>query len=87
MLAIVGCGLIVVRCWVGAYITSFLVQSVALVTELNLLYETSERIRDTPISIKDAPVNHVSKPALHYGKPFCSGKFNLVHVHWNNGDH
>ena len=35
----------------------------------------------TPISIKDAPVNHVSKPALHYGKPFCSRKFNLVHVH------
>ena len=45
--------------------------------ELNLLYETSERIRDTPISIKDAPVNHVSKPALHYGKPFCSGSLIL----------
>ena len=32
-------------------------------------------------------VNHVSWPAVHYGKPFCSGKFSLVQVHWNNGDH
>ena len=41
----------------------------------------------TPISIKVARVNHVSWPAVHYGKPFCSWKFSLVHVHWNNGDH
>ena len=40
-----------------------------------------------PISIKVAPVNYVSWPAVHYGKPFCGGKFSLVHVHWNNGDH
>ena len=45
-------------------------------------------IQYTPISLnKVAPVNHVSWPAVHYGKPFCSGKFSLVHVHLNNGDH
>ena len=45
-------------------------------------------IQYTPISLnKVAPENHVSWPAVHYGKPFCSGKFSLVHVHLNNGDH
>ena len=24
---------------------------------------------------------------MPYGKPFCSGKFSLVHVHWNDRDH
>ena len=41
----------------------------------------------TPILIKVAPVNHVSLPAMHHGQPFCSRKFSLVRVHWNNGDH